>query len=209
MKNSVILEPQSINTNPAPLCMVFHGNDSNPQAHAEVWRPLSKAGWLVVLPQSSRTGEQPGTFIWNTPGLNEWNFQEIQNGFSEIKQNHKIDVSKIILAGFSMGGGLAIEMVLGRHITSRGFIAVAPYIPYKYVDPQSNYSDFVKSQDVCGYCVVGEQDHFAIEGTSALSSRLPNLNISCFVEQHANLEHDYPSDFEKSLLKAVNYICSK
>lgn len=64
MQNSIILEPSSIqNDHPVPLCIVLHGNDSNPQAHAEFWRPLSVAGWLVVLPQSSRVGEQPNTFI--------------------------------------------------------------------------------------------------------------------------------------------------
>jgi predicted esterase len=210
MKNTIILEPQSIKKNHAiPLCMVFHGNDSNSQSHVEFWHPLSLADWLVVLPQSSRVGEHPNTFIWNTPGLSEWNFHEVQSCFSEIRQNYKIDLSRIILAGFSMGGGLAIEMVLSGHIASAGFIAVAPYIPYKYVDPQSNYSDFVKSQAVRGYCIVGEQDFFAIEGTSALSSRLSSMNIPCAVEQHANLEHDYPLDFEKSLLKAVNYVSTK
>lgn len=210
MKNTIILEPYSFKNNHAvPLCIVFHGNDSNPQAHAKFWHPLSVAGWLVVLPQSSQAGEQPNSFIWNTPGLSNWNFQEVQNCFSEIQQNYQIDLSEIILAGFSMGGGLAIEMVLGGHIASVGFVAVAPYIPYKYVDPQSNYSDFVKSQTIRGYCVVGEQDSFAVEGTSALSSRLSSMNISCSVERHANLEHDYPLDFEKSLLKAINYVSTK
>ena len=88
MQNSIILEPSSIkNDHPVPLCIVLHGNDSNPQAHAEFWRPLSVAGWLVVLPQSSRVGEQPNTFIWNTPGLAEWNFQEVQNVFTGIQKN--------------------------------------------------------------------------------------------------------------------------
>jgi predicted esterase len=210
MTNSIILEPQSAKSNHSvPLCVVFHGNDSNPQAHAEFWRSLSISGWLVALPQSSRAGEQPDTFIWNTPGLAEWNFQEVQNCLNEIKHNYKIDLSRIILAGFSMGGGLAIETVLGGHIPSLGFIAVAPYVPYQYVDPQSNYSDFVKTRAVRGYCIVGEQDSFAVEGAAALASRLPNIGISCLVEQHPDLEHDYPPDFEESLFKAVNYVSSK
>jgi poly(3-hydroxybutyrate) depolymerase len=210
MTNSIILEPQSVKKNhPIPLCMAFHGNDSNPQEHAEFWRPLSRLGWLVALPQSSRAGAQPHTFIWNTPGLAEWNFQEVQDCLTEIKQKYKIDVSRIILAGFSMGGGLAIEMVLGGYIAALGFVVVAPYVSYKYVDPQSAYGDFVKTQAKRGYCIVGEQDSFAVEGTAALALRLPNMGISCFVERHSNLAHDYPSDFEKSLSKAVEYVSSR
>ena len=130
MTNSIILEPQSAKSNqPFPLCIVFHGNDSNPQAHAEFWRSLSRSGWLVALPQSSRAGEPPNTFSWNIPGSAEWNFQEVQNCLNQIKHNYKIDLSRIILAGFSMGGGLAIETVLGGHIASLGFITVAPYVP--------------------------------------------------------------------------------
>ena len=71
------------------------------------------------------------------------------------------------------------------------------------------YADFVKTQAKRGYCIVGDQDSFAVEGTSALAFRLPNIGISCFVERHSNLEHDYPSDFEKSLSKAVEYVSSK
>jgi predicted esterase len=210
MKNSMILEPQSAQDNhPLPLCLVFHGNNSNPQAHAEFWRPLAASGWLVALPQSSRAGEQPNTFLWNTPGSAEWNFQEVQHFLHEIRQYYKIDLSQIILAGFSMGGGLAMEMALGGQIAALGFIAVAPYVPYKYVDPQSNYSDFVKPQAVRGYCIVGEQDSFAVEGACALASRLPSIGISCWVEQHANLEHEYPASFEKSLSKAVEYVWLK
>ena len=210
MTNSIILEPPSAKSNqPFPLCMVFHGNDSNPQAHAEFWRPLATAGWLVALPQSSRAGEQPNTFIWNTPGLAKWNFQEVQNCLHEIKHHYEIDLSQIILAGFSMGGGLAIETVLGGHIASLGFIAAAPYVPYQYVDPQFNYSDFVKARAVRGYCIVGEQDSFAVEGAAALASRLPNMDISCLVEQYPDLEHDYPPNFEESLLRAVNYVSSR
>lgn len=115
MSNTILLEPHAVKNNyPLPLCMVFHGNDSNPQAHAEFWRPLTRSGWLVALPQSTRAGNQPNTFIWNSPGLAEWNFQEIQNCFTEIKRSYQIDLSQIIFAGFSMGGGLAIELVLLR-----------------------------------------------------------------------------------------------
>ena len=67
----------------------------------------------------------------------------------------------------------------------------------------------MKTRAVRGYCIVGEQDSFAVEGTAALASRLPNIGISCLVEQHPDLGHDYPSDFEESLFKAVNYVSSK
>jgi predicted esterase len=188
--------------------MVFHGNESNPQEHAEYWRPLTEMGWLVALPQSTRAGENPGTYIWNTPGKAEWDFEGVQNQFEEIQQNYPIDPAKTLLGSFSMGGGLAIELTLGWHIPVKGFIAVAPYVPFKYVDPDSNYPDFVKPHSQRGYCIIGVQDSFVVEGTSALAARLPNMGISCQIESHDNVEHEYPAHFEESLQQSSDFLLS-
>ena len=210
MNHMIILDPLSIpSDSPVPVCMAFHGNDSSPQAHVEYWRPLTSLGWLVALPQSSRSGDEPNTYMWNTPGQAEWNFQEVQNHFADLEQKYHIDMGRIVLAGFSMGGGMAIELVLGGHIPASGFIVVAPYVPYKYVDPQSNYADFVHARGQRGYCIVGEEDSFAVEGASALASRLPAVGISCQVESHPGLEHDYPVHFEQSVRRAIEFVTAK
>jgi len=207
MSNTIILESRSLKTDSAlPFCMVFHGNKSNPQEHVEYWRSLTDMGWLVALPQSTRAGEKPGAYIWNSPGKAEWDFEAIQNHFTEIRKNYPIDPNKIIAGGFSMGGGFALELALGWHIPVKGFIAVAPYVPYKYVDPESMYEDFLQSHSQRGYCIVGKQDSFAVEGTSALASRLPNLEIACRVESYENLDHEYPPHFDESLQQAVEFI---
>ena len=138
--------------------MVLHGNESNAQAHMAYWRPLADMGWLVALPQSTRAGEKPNAYIWNTLGKAEWNFDAIKKHFTEIQRNYSIDQTKIILGGFSMGGALALELALGWHIPVKGLIAVAPYVPYKYVDPESKYEDFVQSNSQRGYCIIGKQD---------------------------------------------------
>jgi len=75
----VILELHSLNTDLLiPLCMVFHGNESNVQDHAEYWRPVTDMGWFVALPQSTYAGEKHGAYIWNTPGRAECNFEACQ-----------------------------------------------------------------------------------------------------------------------------------
>jgi len=210
MSHTLILEPSSNNgQNPLPLCLVFHGNNSNPQAEVDHWGALASMGWLVALPQSTRVGDQPGIFIWNNPGGEDWNFQEIQDHLAELKKKYPVDESRIMLAGFSMGGGMAIELIMRDHVLAQGFIVVAPYIPYKYVDPGSNYKDFVKARSARGYCVVGKEDSFGVEGSSALALRLPEVGISCLVETHPGLGHEYPSAFRQSLSKAVKFIGSK
>jgi len=205
----IILEPRSLKTDsPIPFCMVFHGNESNAQAHMEYWRPLADMGWLIALPQSTRAGEKLDTYIWNTPGKAEWDFEATQKHFTEIQQNYSIDPTNIIVGGFSMGGGFALELALGWHIPAKGFIAVAPYVPYKYIDPESNYADLVQSHTQRGYCIIGKKDFYAAEGTSALAERLPKMGISCYVESHENLEHEYPSNFDQSLRQSQKFILS-
>jgi len=205
----LILESQSLKTNSSiPFCMVFHGNESNAQAHVEYWRPLADIGWLVAFPQSARLGEKPDTYIWNTPGKAEWDFEAIKKQYVEIQKNYSIDPTKIILGGFSMGGGFTLELTLGWHMPVKGFIAVAPYVPYKYVNPESRYEDFVQSHSQRGYFIIGKEDSFAVEGTSALADRLPAMGISCHVESHENLEHAYPPAFNESLQRAVEFILS-
>ena len=57
-----------------------------------------------------------------------------------------------------------------------------------------------------GYLVVGEQDVSCYEGTQALAELLRSRDISCELEVHPNLGHDFPSEFEQSLARALEFV---
>ena len=188
-----------------PLLIALHANQSSAEASLEYCRPATSAGWVLSLPQSSRVDKE-GKFIWNPPGANEWPVEEIRTHYSNLLNQYPIDSENIIIGGMSMGGGLSAWMALHGYIKVRGFILVAPYLPYEYVEAPT--MDVVNAGKLRGYVIAGEQDQPLYEFAQLFAARLRIRNIPCELVIYPNLGHDYPPDFETALLRGLEFIKS-
>jgi dienelactone hydrolase len=202
MNNLLTLFP-STSQNSMPLLIALHGNLSSAEASLDYWRPAVSAGWMLAMPQSTRTDEN-GEFIWNRPGYNEWPVEEIQRHSDNLINQYSIDADNIVIAGFSMGGGLAAWMTLHGYINVRGFILVAPYLPYEYVEAPT--MDVVNAEKLRGYVIVGEQDQPLCEFSGLFRERLMKKNVPCKLVTYPNLDHEYPPDFESALPQALEFV---
>lgn len=108
-----------------PLLLALHGNSRSLANAVDDWRSVVAQGWLLAMPQSSQIDE-PDAYVWN-----DWErvAQEIQQHYTTISKKYPVDSSKVVIGGFSMGGGLAAWLALRNAIPVRGFMLVAPYIP--------------------------------------------------------------------------------
>ena len=188
---------------PCPLLLAFHGNNRDAEYSAGFWRSAVSKGWLLALPQSSQVGGPDG-YVWND---RDWAVREIQEHVATLCEQYAVDPDRVVVAGFSMGGELAIWLALSGTIEVCGFIAVGPVGPY--MNEPDNWVPLIEASQargLRGYMVVGEQDIFCYEGTQALAAMLRSRNIPCELEVHPNLGHDFPPEFQQSLIRALDFI---
>jgi Predicted esterase len=180
-----------------PLLVAVHGRNGNKHSHMEDWKITRQKGWLVLLAQST----QPLTsssYCWDdsTHGL-----EDLLYYYEQVSQKYQIDPQRVIIAGFSQGGGMAIYTALNGKTNVRGFIGVASF----HNDPNSLKLLTNGAQHIRGYFITGEKDQ-TLENVRAIQKTLKENNIQFTEEVHSNLGHEFPPDFEKSFDKAIDFI---
>ncbi len=186
----------------APLLLVLHGNHDDAERHIRYWLSMVDAGWLVLVPQSSYLGADRTRFVWHDHDQQALN--EILLHVEEVKQSYTLDLTRVVIAGYSRGAGLAAKLALGRQLPALGFIAVAPgfngtdeeWQPY-LVQGQRNR--------VRGAVVVGKND-VVYEQTMGFIPRLRQTGIPVEVFEAHNTGHDYPPNFDTISAAALKFI---
>jgi predicted esterase len=190
-----------------PLLLVLHGNRDNATRTLAAWQAATADGWLVAALQSSQvTGYQ--AYMWNNQTIAQ---QEVEAHYAALAAIYPIDPTRVILAGFSMGGETALRLALLRAVPARGFILVAPGGPtIAQPDAWHKLAEQVATQHLRGYIVGGEQDWtMAPDALQAVADVLQQHQISCDVEVVPTLGHDYPEDMRPYMQRAMQFIAQE
>ena len=197
------MRPQN-HPQPYPLLLALHGNNSNVETFGEHWETAAQYGWFVGLPQSSQTYE-PGTASWVDW---EWSIQEVQQQFDTLCADYPIDPQQTVLAGFSMGGGLATSLALSRKIKVKGLLLVAPFL-----NDARNMLPYLEeggySSNMCVYIVASERDEYCCNISRQLADFLPQYEIPCRFEIYPDVGHSFPPEFESKLPDALAFLMQK
>ena len=185
---------------PYPLLLALHGAHSNVESFASHWSAAVSHGWLVGLPQSSQAFG-PGTFSWN-----DWEgaIQEVQKQYATLCTEYPIDPQRVVLAGFSQGGGLAAWLALSGMIKARGLILVGPFLPK--VEDLIPLMEAHHPQGLRAFLVAGQRDQYCLGVAQRLATLLPQHGIVCKLDVYPDLEHNFPLEFESRLPYALEYV---
>ena len=196
-----VLQPQE--PSPAtgyPLLIALHGNGANAPRTLNPHRGIASQGWLVAVLQSSQVAG-PSSFVWDDYEKAQG---EIQQHLTALEKDYAIDPQRIVVGGFSMGGGLATWLGLNGAIKARGFVALGPYLPD--VDALLPFLDSAKSAGARSYIVVGEEDKICLDISHKVHDLLNDHSIPCELELLPGLGHAYPNDYTKSLEKGLAFV---
>ena len=198
-RDRIVLEPEPPALGRYPLLITLHGRNANMETHAPPWEAARRRGWLVVAPQSTQP-LFPGAYCWDdaTQGL-----ADVMFAYQEISGQYPIDFQRILIAGFSQGSGMAMYTALHGDLEMRGFIGIASW----WEDPKALVPQGDAAQRVRGYFITGEKDH-TVETAREIQKVLRENNVQLGEESHPDLAHEFPSDFESSFEKAVQFIWS-
>jgi len=194
----LVIPPAPHSAVPYPMLVAFHPRNSSAQTFARHWADLSGHGWLVVLPQSSQVCGV-NAYCWDDRSLAE---NEAREHFAAISAGYAIDPERIVLAGFSQGGGLAAWLSASQLIPAKGFVVIGPYL--RSVDELLE-RPAPPAAHVRGYLITGDLDR---DGGifDKLETLLTRSGISYRRERRPTLGHDMPADFEMHRANALKFI---
>lgn len=189
--------PQS----PAPLLVAIHGNNGSALAFQDRWQSAVDQGWTVVLPQSSQV-TAPERYGWNDRTLG---MAQVLEHYRQVAGTLPVNRNRTVLAGYSMGGGLCLEMALSGMIEAAGFIAVGPFLPGADEVLKSVFANR-PPVPVRGYIIVGDQDVHCYETSKAVAAIMKEHGLPVELEVHEGLGHTFPEPFEASVDRAIRFI---
>lgn len=182
---------------PYPLLIALHGRTSSPDRDFRYWETLTQMGWMLSMPQSSQLGS-PNSFVWDDADRAR---EEIAAQYKQLLKKYPIDHERVVLAGFSQGAGVAIQVCLSGLIPARGFLAVVPGR-----NAIAGFHELLAlKHDLHGYLIAGGRDP-RYEMFTQIHALLNQNGIPCELEDHPEMGHAFPQNFERSIAKAIDFI---
>jgi predicted esterase len=185
-----------------PLLIALHGNNSNAGDTMKEWSKITEQGWLLAVPQSSQIIGQDA-FVWDD---REQASNEIREHLAKVSGEYTIDPNRVVLGGFSMGGGQAIWMALHQSIKTRGFVVLGPYLSEDELKALPALLEAHKPTGVRGYILVGDEDHECLDISRTVVALLNARSIPCELEVRPRLDHSYPTDFAEVVSRGLAFI---
>jgi phospholipase/carboxylesterase len=123
---------------PAPVLVLLHGLGAGPRSEVPLWQTVAdRLGLVVIAPRGvTRVGPRL-TYGWHKRGAKKADeldlaaaAKRIDEGLALAKKRYRIDPERILLAGFSQGGGVALRLLADHPERYAGALAVcARYQP--------------------------------------------------------------------------------
>lgn len=200
-----ILDPRDRTAAPAghdgalpPLMLALHWYTGTGPEFIERFRSAADdLGFLLASAQSSQMCAKD-QYCWDDQAEGE---AEVSGALASLRASHRFDADRVILAGASQGGRLAIAMSLALPLC--GFIAVVPAV--RGVEEFAAHVESAAERGVKGYIIAGETDYF-LAGTEKLQRFLDSNGVSCRIEVVEGMAHTFPKDFPERLARAARFV---
>jgi hypothetical protein len=122
-----------------------------------------------------------------------------------LRRDYDLDEDRSIIAGFSMGGEMALRLALDGSVPVHGFILLAPSGPPdqgEWLPPLRHATPHLR-----GYVILGADDGaVSDEPIQALVDQLNDNGIPCGFEILTGVGHEYPPDLASPARRALDFI---
>jgi predicted esterase len=194
-----VFQPKTGSPKPFPLLISFHGWGQNAEIDAPHWQGLADQGWLVAVTCSSFQVAD-GLYAWDNL---ECAMDEAGTHYQALCCEYPVDLKRVVLTGFSQGGGGAVWMALTQAIPICGVIGIGPYL--NEIDTLAPNLPQKPVPNVRIYVISGseekDEDRFAKIGALCAEKGVPFQH-----EIVPNIGHEFPLDFEQYRERALKFI---
>jgi predicted esterase len=195
----MVFQPPLGSAEPFPLLVSFHGWGQNAKIDAPNWQGLAGQGWLVAVTNSSYQVAD-GLYTWDDL---DRTVEEAKTHYAALSREFSIDSKRVVLSGFSQGGGRAVWLALIQAIPACGVIGVGPYLGE--IDALAPTLSQEMIQNVRIYMISGEKEND--EGMFAKIEALCSQKGVPFQHEIVpEIGHEFPPQFESFLNRALQFI---
>lgn len=191
----VAVSPAAEDQAPPPLVLFLHGANASLDQFRPYLPVAAGAGWLAVAGQSSQPAG-PDAFHWDEP---EQALADLATLASLLTaQGLTYDPERVVLAGFSQGGNLALRSaLLGQPFVAPGVLGLCPSFPRESRQTLALIS--AAKDRVRGMFLVGAEEGEWRANAERVHSVLAEAGHQVGLEIVADLAHALPSDFSARL----------
>ncbi len=187
-----------------PLIIVLHGWSGNIGGVDRVWWPEGERGPFIVAYLQSSQIVGKNMFGWDDVSRAR---QDVREAYDELTSAYPVDPTSVVIAGFSQGGGVAIDVAINNVVPVAGFVAHCPgggLTEGVSLDAVQSAA----SRGLRGTILTGQIDHSRDE-QELLVGLFDQASLVHRYVTIPNLGHWYPDDFAERLDAAVAHILSR
>ena len=191
------LPPNFDKSKPAPLIVALHGYGSNAEDIASAWRaPAAAVGAILIAPQALQ--KAGGGFSWGVVEQGEF---LVMRAIEKTRAEYNVDPKRIVLTGFSQGGGMSFTIGVRHPDMLAGVIPVAGFYDHR-VDPIPAQPGVRLPKFVI---MNGAKDEEADNNRGA-AKRLEAIDVPVLLRIYENVGHAFPPDREHELERALEFV---
>lgn len=194
----ITIAPPALDKNkPAPLIVALHGYGSDANDISKTWTDAAaRIGAVLIAPQALQPAGHG--FSWGVVEQGEF---LVLRAMEKARAEFNIDPKRIVVTGFSQGGGMCYTLALRHPQLFAGVIPVAGFYEHR-VDPIPSAAGAKLPRF---FIMVGEKDD-AVEINRDAARRLEAIGTPAQLRVYPGLGHRFPPDREKEMDAALRFV---
>ena len=188
--------PKDAPPGPRPLIVVLHGYGDVPKANAELYRKAARRrGAIVAAPSGLRPGPGGRGFSWTFRDEAEW---WVLRALERLAAAHPVDPDRVILAGFSQGANVALEVGLRHSDRFAGLLPLAGRFEADRMPMPAAGGPRV-------YLLTGARDP-GVDSFRQAERRLAGAGLDARLRVVRGMGHSYPPSATEELGRALDFL---
>lgn len=201
-----------VSDKPAPVLVLLHGLGSGPRSELPYWKQAADELGLVVVAPRAVTRIGPILYGWHREGAKDSNAadyfnldgarKQVDAALAEAARKYSIKQDAIILAGYSQGGGVALQLIARQPDRFLGAIAINSLC--QSLD-KTQLQALARQGQKRIHLIAGEYDKLLPRSKSVAES-LKEVKIPFRFDIIEKSGHEYTADSPTRIQAAVRFV---
>ncbi len=197
----IFIPPDYDSTKSYPVLTMLHGYGASPRSFiGDLAEFFTENGFIYIVPYGTEVFGL-SSFGWGDVLKVE---KKIIRETLNIIRKYSVDISNVILAGYSQGGSRTFSIAIRNPALFKGAIPIAGGFDEEGL---KEHFDKLKGEKLRFYIMIGGKEREErLKGNQRAKELLEDYGIKVHLKVFPNVGHAFPGDPEKEIGKALDFI---